>query len=73
MKIVIDYTYLPTKISMYDGDRLIKIGNVESLISGSDMVIDYATMSTFAKIRMKRLIYKAVDLFKPEQIIFEEK
>ena len=73
MRIVVDDTYLPTKISMYDGDKLRKSGEVESLISGSDMIIDSATIPTFEKIRMKRLIYRSVELFKPEQIIFEEK
>ena len=73
MKCVVDNHTFPPELRIYDDFGLLRgKKEIESFISGIDEVFN-ANPNQLEILPMKRMVYRAIEVFKPEQITFEEK
>ena len=73
MKCIIDDTCFPPELRLEDSVGSVKgKKQIQSLQAGVDEVFDSYT-DQLQHLPMRRMVQKAIDVFNPEQIIFEEK
>ena len=73
MKCIVDNHTFPPELRIYDNLGLLKgKKEINSFGSGVEEVFN-ANPNQLQILPMKRMVHRAIELFKPEQIIFEEK
>jgi hypothetical protein len=74
MYLVIDNTCLPCQLRLHYDDGLLRNKKeIESMEAGVHEVIEGMELDTFKKVKLERLVVKAIQVFNPEEIIFKEK
>ena len=69
-KAVINTRFFPITISLYDGSKLIKEREIESVDAGIDIL--FSKVNNFKELKLYRMIKKSNELFGIKKLTIEE-